>query len=69
MVPGPGRTDRGAWSRGGLPALGGCLVWGVPCLEGVPGGDPPQWLLLRAVRILLECILVKVFNSWFFSFI
>ena len=24
----------------------------------VPGGDPPGRLLLRAVRILLECILV-----------
>ena len=24
----------------------------------MPGGDPPRRLLLRAVRILLECILV-----------
>ena len=50
--------------------LGGCLLpggvcsWGVGsgcvCLvQGVvPGGDPPGWLLLWAVRILLECILV-----------
>ena len=37
---------------------GGCLLW------GVPGGEPPRWLLLRAVRILLECILVmKVLKS------
>ena len=42
-----------AWSGGGSLLLGGCLVPG-----GVPGGDPPGRLLLRAVRILLECILV-----------
>ena len=52
---------------------GGCLVLGVLLLGGsapgrVPGGDPPGRLLLRAVRILLECILVfqslhKDFNS------
>ena len=40
-----------------MPGPGG-LVWGVPGPGGVPGGDPPGWLLLRAVRILLECILV-----------
>ena len=40
-------TGGGAWSRG----VG---VWS----RGVPGGDPPGRLLLRAVRILLECILV-----------
>ena len=33
--------------------LGGCMVPG----GVVHGGDPP-WLLLRVVRILLECILV-----------
>ena len=51
-VPAPGGTSSegrcllwgGAWSRR-VPALGGCLV------------ETPQWLLLRAVRILLECIL------------
>ena len=37
-----------AWSRG-------CMVRG-----GVPGGDPPRWLLLWAVRILLECILFGI---------
>ena len=37
----------------------GGLLWGVPGSGGVPGGDPPLgWLPLRAVRILLECILI-----------
>ena len=40
---------------GGCLVLGGCLVPG----GGVPSGDPPGRLLLRAVRILLECILVR----------
>ena len=47
----------------------GCLLWGGgACSKGVPapGGGvetPPPWrLLLRAVRILLECILVQ----WYF---
>ena len=49
-------------------AAGGLLPGGVPgpgvpgpggvCSGGVPGGDPPGRPLLRAVRILLECILV-----------
>ena len=53
----------GFWSvgclvRGGV--LGGCLVWGVCsrrgwCLVQTP---PPRRLLLRAVCILLDCILV-----------
>ena len=41
-------VEDGAWSRG------------VPGPRGVPGGDPPGRLLLRAVRILLECILVSI---------
>ena len=65
---------RGAWSGGCLVpgdawSQGGAWSWGVPGPRGtgsrperylVPGGcgDPPRWLLLRAVRILLECILV-----------
>ena len=51
----PGGGD--AWSRG-LSAPGG---------DSVPGGylveTPPGRLLLRAVRILLECILVDVVLS------
>ena len=46
LVPGGLVREGGAWS------WEGCLV------PGVPGGDPPGWLLLWAVRILLECILV-----------
>ena len=66
-VPAPG----GCLLWGGLPAPGGvpasgegacsgggCLLWGMPAPGEVPGGDPPGRLLLRAVRILLECILV-----------
>ena len=44
---------------GGVPGPGGCLVQEGVWSRGVPGGDPPGRLLLRAVRILLECILVK----------
>ena len=47
---GPG----GACSREGVPAPGG----GGSGPGGLPGGDPPRRLLLRAVHILLECILV-----------
>ena len=55
-VPGPGRGLGGAWSWGCLVRGEGGLVW-----EGaVPGGNPPKRLLLRAVRILLECILVYI---------
>ena len=64
-MPGQGG---GAWSGGsapregllqgrGVPGQGGLLLGGVPG----PGGAwwrPPRRLLLRAVRILLECILV-----------
>ena len=39
-------------SQGGSTWSGGVSA------PGVPGGDPPGQLLLRAVRILLECILV-----------
>ena len=44
------------WSRG-VPGPGGGER-GVPGPGGVPDRDPPGQLLLRAVRILLECILV-----------
>ena len=43
----------------GGSALGGLLPGGA-CSGGVPGGDPLGRLLLRTVRILLECILVFV---------
>ena len=48
-----GASGGGVSAPGGMPAPGGCLL---------RGGDPPWRLLLRAVRILLECILV----SWDF---
>ena len=56
-----------AWSRGfysGGAAPGGRVPapGGVCSKGGVPGGDPPGWLLLRAVHILLECILVWLFH-------
>ena len=48
-----------AWPRGCACSRGGCLLLGGTCS---PGGclveTPPRRLLLRAVRILLECILV-----------
>ena len=59
-----GRCAIPACIAGGIPAClaaglqGGCLLLGGGLLLGVPGGDPPGRLLLRAVRILLECILV-----------
>ena len=60
-------TGGEVWCRGAGP--GGCLVpggaWsgGGAWSRGVPGGDPPGRLLLRAVRILLECILVNFYES------
>ena len=58
----PGSGGRGAWSWGGawsrrVPGPGGSAL-------GVPGGDPPGWLLLWAVRILLECIVVKIAKGY-----
>ena len=56
-MPGPG----GCLLSGGLvgvPAPEGGLLPGGFCCWGVPGGDPPGRPLLRAVRLLLECILV-----------
>ena len=60
------------WPSGLVPSVeGDLLVWSpggggrrpahqkATTEKGVPGGDPPRWLLLRAVCILLECILVK----------
>ena len=62
-VPAPGGC-----SQGGVPApqMGGACSCpgggGVPAPGGVAGGDPPKLLLLRAVRILLECILINLFD-------
>ena len=50
-------TAGGSWSRGG--GAWSWVGWGGAWSWGVPGGDPPGRLLLRAVRILLECILVN----------
>ena len=53
----------GACSQGGacfwgVPASGGCLLPGGACSWGSAWWrSPPQWLLLLAVCILLECIL------------
>ena len=54
----------GAWSQG-VPGLGGSATggwvawsWGVPGPGGCLVENTPGRLLLRAVRILLECILV-----------
>ena len=72
VCPRGGAWSGGMSSLGGLVPWGawshawswGCLVQGVPGPRwGVPGPGgawwrPPKRLLLRAVRILLECILV-----------
>ena len=50
-------TEGGCLVPGGGPGLGVSGLGGVPGLGD--GGDPPRWLLLQAVRILLECILVS----------
>ena len=46
----------GGW--GGCPGPGVCIP---ACTEVDP--PPSRWLLLQAVRILLECILVKFIYS------
>ena len=66
-VPGPdwGCLVRGGSGWEGVPAPG---VWPAPggvWSEGLPGGDPPPGrLLLRALCILLECILVFYEELW-----
>ena len=62
LVPG-GSAPGGCLLQGGA-WLGGCLVGGCLLLGGcLVETHPPGWLLLRAVRILLECILVFVLFS------
>ena len=72
-VPGNG----GAWSQG-VYSRGDAWSWGVSAPRGCLVETPPGGLLLRAVRILLECFLVVInehcagqqvrsnkINSWF----
>ena len=72
-MPGPGGVllrgvvpGLGSVCSGGVPGPRGCLLQGVPGLRGgIPAfteADPQsRWLLLRTVRILLECILFLFF--------
>ena len=53
----------GGSAPGGVPGLGGCLVPGDVCSGGCLVETPPGRPLLRAVRILLECILVFSDNT------
>ena len=46
--------------KGGCQVLGGCLLRGVPAPERGCLVETPWRLLLRAVRILLECFLVHI---------
>ena len=72
-VPGPVGSASGVVWPSSLLIEGGLLVWSLGGPEGHNrrpphqkaitvvwwrGGDPPKWLLLWAVHILLECILV-----------
>ena len=52
--------SRGCLVPGGRLLPGGAWSGGVSAPRGVPGEDPPGQPLLQVVRILLECILVKV---------
>ena len=59
-VPAPwvGVCSRGVCSGEWVSAWSGGVYCHGGLLPEVPGGEPPGRLLLRAVRILLECILV-----------
>ena len=50
--------SRGGACSQGVPGPGGLLPGGL-LQGGAWWKPPPEWPLLRAVRILLECILVK----------
>ena len=79
FCPGGGRvcswgvSARGGVCSRGVSAPGEVCSWGVCswggllgglCSWGGAGGDPPGRPLLRAVRILLECILVLFENDF-----
>ena len=72
LVPGEGvSAPRGCLVLGGVcswgvSALGGVWSQGVSALDGA-WWRPPGRLLLRAVRILLECILVLHINLLVFT--
>ena len=64
VVRGVSASGRGL-VLGRVSALEGSAPRGLVCgpggwSRGVPGGDPPERLLLQAVSILLECILVII---------
>ena len=59
VSPQGGAWSGGAWSRG-VPGPRGCLVPGGGLVPGDAWWRPPRWLLMRAVRILLECILFSI---------
>ena len=67
LLPGGCLILGGAWSRGVLGPRG------VPAPEGSgPGGAwwrPPGRLLLRAVRILLECIVLGTVSTTHHSYL
>ena len=67
LLPAGGGAFSGGASSRGVPPLGGASSWGEWLVLGVwgTGGDPLGRLLLRAVRILLECILVTYFIHCF----
>ena len=66
-VSGPGGClVLGGACSGGVPGPGGCLLWGVPAPRGCAWWRSPGRLLPRAVRILLECILVLFFFAMHF---
>ena len=80
LGPQPSGKMRGIWSRptpkgevegdlpGGCLVLGGCLIWGGGAWsQGGACSRPLGRLVLRAVRILLECILVLLMYSVVFT--
>ena len=71
LLPG-GSALGGPGPGGSAPGWGGCLVQGCAWSGGAWSGGclvetPLRWLLLRAVCILLECILVVTVSELLFS--